>query len=162
MKVRDLMTSIPESVTPDQPVTDAAEIMEDLEVGCVPVVEGPESLRLVGAITDRDLAVRHVAGGHGPECPIRRDMTARQGSDHFVTVRPEDTVDHVLDQMARHQLRRVPVVEDGDQRLVGIVALADVARRFGSEHPVEVERLLEAISRPSDHKSVVPAAQTSK
>ena len=158
MKVRDLMTSIPEAVTPDQPVTDAAAIMEELDVGCVPVVEDPESMHLVGAVTDRDLAVRHVGGGHGPGCQVRRDMTVRKDNELFVTVRPEDTVAHLLGTMAEHQLRRVPVVEDGDRRLVGIVALADVTRRFGPEHPVEVEQLLEAISRPTMEKSVVPAS----
>lgn len=155
MKVRDLMTSIPEAVTPDQPVADAASVMEELEVGCVPVVEDPDTMRLVGAVTDRDLAVRHVARGHGPGCEVRRDMTVRSDDDRFVTVRPEDTVEHLLRVMADRQLRRVPVVEDGDQRLVGIVALADVARRLGPERPAEVERLLEALSRPTAEKSMV-------
>lgn len=155
MKARDLMTSIPEAVTPEQPVTDAAEIMADLDVGCVPVVEDPETMRLVGAITDRDLAVRHVAEGHGPGCPVRRDMTVREEAEGFATVRPEDTAEFVLRQMSEHQLRRVPVVEENDERLVGIIALADVARRYGTDHPAEVESLLEAVSRPSVQKSMV-------
>lgn len=155
MKARDLMTSIPEAVTPDQPVSDAAEIMAELDVGSVPVVENPETMRLVGAITDRDLAVRHVAEDHGPGCPVRRDMTVRDAEDGFVTVRPEDTVQFVLGQMADHQLRRIPVVEEGDERLVGIIAQADVVRRYGPDHPAEIESLLEAISKPTVQKCVV-------
>lgn len=158
MKARELMTSIPEAVTPRQPVSDAAEIMADLDVGCVPVVDGPESMRLVGALTDRDLAIRHVARGHGPGCRVRDHMTVREASGRFVTVRPEDTVEHVLEQMARHQLRRVPVVRDGDRELVGIIAQADVVRGLGPGHPHQVEQLLEAISRPTVQKSMVPAS----
>lgn len=155
MKARELMTSIPEAVTPRQPVSDAAEIMADLDVGCVPVVDSPESMRLVGAVTDRDLAVRHVGRGHGPGCRIRDHMTAREGADRFVTVRPDDTVEHVLEQMARHQLRRVPVVRNDDHELVGIIAQADVVRSLGPGHPHQVEQLLDAISRPTAQRSVV-------
>lgn len=154
MKVRDLMTSIPEAVTPDQPVTDAAQIMADLDVGCIPVVEDPESMRLVGALTDRDLAVRHVAEGHGPGCQVRRDMTVRGEPDQFVTVRPEDTVEHALRTMADHRLRRIPVVEDGDERLVGVVAQADVVRQVGPERPEAVLRVIAAISEPAVMKSM--------
>lgn len=157
MKARELMTSIPEAVTPRQPVGDAAEIMADLDVGCVPVVDAPGSMRLVGALTDRDLTVRHVARGHGPGCRVRDHMTVREGPDRFATVRPGDTVEHVLEQMARHQIRRVPVVRDGGGELVGIIAQADVVRALGPGHPHQVEQLLEAISRPTAPKSAVPA-----
>lgn len=158
MKARDLMTSSPEAVTPEQPVADAASIMAELDVGYVPVVRDPDSLRLVGVVTDRDLTVRHVAAGHGPGCLVRRDMTAREGPGGLVTVRMEDSVEHVLAQMAKHQLRRLPVVEDDDQQLVGVIAQADVVRLHGPEHPAEIARLLRTISRPSGRRATIRAA----
>ena len=143
MKARDLMTPRPHVVLPDEPVLRAAEIMRDHDVGAVPVVDGRESMVLVGVVTDRDLAVRHVAAAHHHDCPVREHMSA----DHLVTVRPGADADEVMKRMRRGKVRRV-MVTDEDGALQGVVALADLARGEGGDHPRRVERVLEAVSEP--------------
>lgn len=144
MKARDLMTERPEFVTPDDPVSRAARIMRDIDVGIVPVVEDPSSMRLEGVITDRDIAIRHVAEGHQQDCPVRGHMT----SDRIDTVRPDADEQDVLRLMERDQVRRLPVVDE-QGRLVGIIAQADIATRLGPREPEQVEELLEKISEPA-------------
>lgn len=161
MKARELMTSNPEVITPDETITRAARMMKRLDVGAIPVVEDKTRMRLVGIVTDRDLAVRHLAEGHAEDCPVRHHMTSRESPDQFFSVRPEDTAEYVMELMAKHQVRRIPVVDrdDGaDERLVGIVALADVAREIGPREPAEVVKVLEAISEPAKDLTPVPAA----
>lgn len=143
MKARDLMTENPEFVTPDDSVSRAAQIMRDIDVGGVPVVDDPGSRRLQGLITDRDIAVRHVAEGHQQECRVRDHMT----SGRLDSVRPDADEQEVLDLMGRHQVRRIPVVDDGD-RLVGIIAQADVATKLGPDEPEKVERVVAKVSEP--------------
>lgn len=157
MKARDLMTSNPEVVTPDEAISVAARRMAELDVGAIPVVEDRSGMRLVGIVTDRDLAVRHVAEGHSEDCSVRHHMTRRE-ADHFLTVRPEDTVEYVMELMSNHQVRRIPVVDRTDDRLIGIVALADIAREVGPREPAEVVKLLEAISEPARDRAPVPAS----
>ena len=154
MKARDIMTSNPETVTKDAPISEAARMMRELSIGAVPVVEDRSAMHLVGILTDRDLAVRHIAEGHTEDCPVRHAMTKR--ADDFYTVRPEDTVEYVMELMSEHQVRRIPVVDDGDRRLVGIVALADVAREIGPRDPAEVVKLLAAISEPAAERVPAP------
>jgi CBS domain-containing protein len=154
MKARDIMFSSPEVVTPDQTVAEAGRLMKSLDVGALPVVEDRAGMRLAGIVTDRDLVMRHVAAGHTEECPVRHAMTPRTDESEFVTVRPEDTTDYVMDVMSRHQIRRVPVLS-ADDRLVGIIALADVAREIGPVAPAEVVKVLEAISAPSTERTPV-------
>ena len=144
MKARDLMTPRPYVVLPDEPVLRAAEIMRDHDVGAVPVVDGRDTMVLVGVITDRDLAVRHVAAAHAPDCPVREHMSA----DPLVTVRPGAGDDEVMKKMKRFRVRRVMVTDD-DGVLQGIVAQADVVREEGEEHPRRVEKVLEALSEPA-------------
>ena len=143
MKARDLMTPRPHVVLPDEPLLRAAEIMRDHDVGAVPVVDGRESMLLVGVITDRDLAVRHVAAAHHHDCAVRQHMT----DDHLVTVRPSADADEVMKRMRRCKVRRVMVI-DADGVLQGIIAQADVVRLEGGEHPRRVEKVLEEISEP--------------
>lgn len=157
MKARDIMTANPESITPDEPISQAARMMRDMDIGAVPVVEDRATMHLVGILTDRDLAMRHVAEGHTEDCPVRHAMTNREEGSDFFTARPEDTVAHVIELMSKHQVRRIPVVDDGDRRLVGIVALADVARDVGPRDPAEVCALLEAISEPATARVPAPA-----
>lgn len=135
--VSDVMTARPRCATPDTPLQEVAEIMEAEDVGAVPLVEGE---RLVGIITDRDIVVRAIAKGKDP-----RGMPAREAaSQELVTVAPEQDLADALQLMAREQVRRLPVVADGD-RLVGIVAQADVALEVKEKAAGE---LLEDISRP--------------
>ena len=128
--VRELMSSNPRSIESDQPVAAAAKIMRDEDVGLVPVVDGQ---RLVGTITDRDITLRVVAEQKDPSS-IRVQEIA---STDLVTVDPQQDLDEALQLMARHQVRRLPVVEE-DGRLVGIVAQADVAREGSDSQTGEV------------------------
>jgi CBS domain-containing protein len=118
--IRDLMTDKPCSIDADKSVAYAAKMMRDEDVGLAPIVEGD---RLVGTLTDRDIAVRVVAEGRDPEATTAREVA----STDVVTVDPDQDLDEALRLMARHQIRRLPVAEE-DGRLVGIVAQADVAR----------------------------------
>jgi CBS domain-containing protein len=132
------MTSNPRTIEPDKPVADAAKLMRDEDVGLAPIVEGD---RLVGALTDRDIAIRVVAEGKDPASTPVRDVA----STDVVTVDPEQDLDEALNLMAQHQVRRIPVVEQ-DGRLVGVVAQADVARQADERQTGE---LVEQISQES-------------
>jgi CBS domain-containing protein len=142
MKARDLMTSNPEVVTPDDPVERAAQIMRDRGVGIVPVVDDLDNMRLQGLITDRDIAIRHVAQDCPRTCTVRDHMT----SDRIEATSPDADLDDILDVMERDQVRRIPVLEEG-YRLVGIIAQADIATRGVKEK--DVGELVERISEPS-------------
>jgi CBS domain-containing protein len=118
--ISDVMTANPRGVETSTPVADAARIMKAENVGSVPIVEGN---RLVGMLTDRDVAIRVVAEGKDPQ-----STTAGQIASHdLVTIDPQQDLDEALQLMAKHQVRRLPVVEE-DGRLIGIVAQADVAQ----------------------------------
>jgi CBS domain-containing protein len=133
--IREVMTSTPETVEAGSPVSEAAKLMKKAHAGMIPVVEGGE---LRGAITDRDIVLRVVAEDRDP-----RSTTAGEvASGELVTVGPDQDLDEALKLMAHHQVRRLPVVEDG--RLVGILAQADVARQ-GDER--KVGETVEEISR---------------
>jgi len=134
-KVRDAMTSNPTTIEPGRPVADAARIMKDADTGIVPVVE---SDRLVGTITDRDIAIRVVAEGKDPQATKVDEVASRE----IVTVDPEQDLDEALRLMAQHQVRRLPVVEE-DGRPVGILSQADVARAGGD---AETGRVVQEIS----------------
>jgi CBS domain-containing protein len=116
--------------------------MRDHDCGSLPVVADINSRRLVGIVTDRDLAVRGLARGRGPETLIRELMT-----DDPVACVPEDKVEDLRQVMVEELVRRVPVV-DQDGVLVGIVAQADLARVEGAASDREVGRIIEAISEP--------------
>ncbi|MGN6849409.1 MAG: CBS domain-containing protein [Sphingomicrobium sp.] len=119
MKVSEVMTREIETVSPDQPVQKAASFMLSADAGSIPVTEGD---RLVGMITDRDIAVRGIAKGYGPDTPVRELMT-----DDLVIVRIDDDVEDAASKMSDAQVRRLPVI-DSDERLCGIVSLGDLAR----------------------------------
>ena len=134
--VRDLMTDKVCSIDADKPVEYAAKMMKDEDVGLAPIVEGD---RLVGTLTDRDIAIRVVAEGRDPKSTTVREVA----SSDLVTVDPQQDLDEALRLMAQHQVRRLPVVEE-DGRLVGIVAQADVARH-GDDR--ETGQVVEQISQ---------------
>jgi CBS domain-containing protein len=117
--IRDAMTSNPCSIDADKPVSYAAKMMRDEDVGLAPIVEGD---KLIGTLTDRDIATRVVAEGRDPNSTTVREVA----SQDLVTIEPNARLDDALQLMAKHQVRRLPVVEQGD-RLVGVVAQADVA-----------------------------------
>ena len=118
--VREIMTANPVTVRPDTSVVEAARLMASEDVGSLPAVEGD---RLVGVVTDRDIALRVVAEGRDASATTVGEI---QSSDP-VTVEPDQDLDDALREMARRQVRRLPVVE-GD-RLIGVVAQADVAKK---------------------------------
>jgi CBS domain-containing protein len=119
-RIRELMTESPRTVSSDVTVVEAARVMRDDDFGLVPVVDGD---RLVGTVTDRDIAIRVVAEERDPSSTTVREIA----SADLVTIDPEQELGEALRLMAQHQVRRLPVVEE-DGRLVGIVAQADVAR----------------------------------
>jgi CBS domain-containing protein len=136
------MTQELEVVTPQDTLQRAARIMRDHDVGIVPVVDGRDGMRLTGVVTDRDITVRHVAEGHGPECRVEEAMSRKE----LITVRPDEDVGDVMQRMREAQVRRVPVIGDGG-RLVGIIAQADLAVDYGDDS--EVGRTVESISEPA-------------
>ena len=128
-KVRDVMTQNPTYVSPTQPVAEAARIMRDEDVGSLPIVEGN---RVTGILTDRDIVVRGLAEGREASQLRVQDVASRE----VQTVEAEESLDEALRVMASHQVRRVPVVEDG--RLVGVLAQADVAEHAKEKQTGEV------------------------
>jgi CBS domain-containing protein len=134
--VQDLMTRNPCSIDADKSVTYAAKMLRDEDVGLAPIVEGD---RLVGTVTDRDIAIRVVAEGKDPESTKVKDIA----SINLVTVDPRQDLDEALQLMAKHQVRRLPVTEEGG-RLVGLVAQADIARSVGDK---QTGRVVEQISQ---------------
>jgi CBS domain-containing protein len=137
------MTPNPQVTTPDEPVSHAARIMRDHNVGSVPVVDDRAHMHLAGIITDRDIVIRCVAERHSTDCRIGDHMT----TDHLDTVTPETAATEVVRLMERDQVRRVLVTERG--RLVGIIAQADLALKEGPLQPLVVEEVLERVSSPS-------------
>jgi CBS domain-containing protein len=134
--VRESMTANPCSIDADKSVAYAAKMMRDEDVGIAPIVEGD---RLVGVLTDRDIVVRVVTEGRDPEQVKAIEVASRD----VVTLDPQQDLDEALRLMARHQVRRLPVVEE-DGRLVGVVAQADVAKDADTRQTGEV---VEQISR---------------
>jgi len=134
--IRDVMTSNPRSLESGSSAVEAARLMRDEDVGIVPIVEGK---KLVGTVTDRDIVTRVVADGKTPESVTVGDIASRE----LVTIDPQQDLDDALRLMARHQVRRLPVVEE-DGKLVGIVAQKDVAMHASEAQTGEV---VEDISR---------------
>jgi CBS domain-containing protein len=133
--VKDAMTPMVKTAPSSLSLTDAAMLMKQEDVGSLPVVDGE---RLIGMLTDRDIVVRGIADGSDPHAIKAGDIASRD----IVTVRPDDDLDEAVRLMAQHQVRRLPVVDDG--HLVGVVAQADVAQEAKEK---EVGQLVEEISR---------------
>lgn len=142
MRISDFMTRDPACCVPEATAREAAELMRDNDCGAIPVVENMDNRKLVGMVTDRDLAVRGLAEGKGPDATVRALMSVEPvGAD------PDDEVETVRDVMIRERIRRVPVLGP-DRRVVGIVAQADLAREDAAASDREVGRIVEAISEP--------------
>ena len=135
--VRDVMTPGVRTVSPSQSLAEAAEVMKGEDVGSVPVVEEG---RLAGIVTDRDIVTRAVAERRDPQAV----KVGEVASQELVTVEPEQDLDEALALMARHQVRRLPVVEAG--QLVGMLAQADVALEAKEK---KVGETVEEISKPT-------------
>jgi CBS domain-containing protein len=117
---RQVMTSNPRAVETSTPVMEAATMMKSEDVGSIPITEGD---RLVGMLTDRDIVMRVVAEGKDAQSTTAGEIASRD----LVTIDPDQSLEDAAKLMARHQLRRLPVVEE-DGKLVGIVSQGDVAK----------------------------------
>src|SRR3954447_9505952 len=138
MKISEVMTRDVQTVRPDHPVQQAASFMLSADAGSIPVTDGQ---RLIGMITDRDIAVRAIAKGYGPDTPVRDVMT-----DEVICAREDDDVEDVASRMSEAQVRRLPVI-DQDERLCGIVSLGDLSRETDDQTASEA---LEGVSEPGD------------
>ena len=136
--VRDAMTEDPRSIGKSVSVVEAARLMREQDIGSLPIIDDE---MLVGMITDRDITTRVVAEAADPNLTSVEDVYSRD----LISVEPDRDLQEALLLMARHQVRRLPVVENG--RLVGIVAQADIALR---ENETKTGELVEAISAPSE------------
>jgi CBS domain-containing protein len=138
--VRDAMTENPRSIGASASVVQAAGLMREAHVGSLPIIDDE---KLVGLITDRDITTRVVAETADPQTTSVGDVCSRD----LVSIEPDEDLDEALQLMARHQVRRLPVVENG--RLVGIVAQADVALAL-RKNEQKTGELVVAISEPSE------------
>ena len=120
MRVSEAMTREVRVASPGQSIRDVARMMAESDAGAVPVGDND---RLVGMITDRDIAIRAVAQGKGPDTPVRDVMSSEQ----VLYCYEDEELDHVAKNMSQQQVRRLPVV-DRDKRLVGIVSLGNIAQ----------------------------------
>ena len=145
MQVQDLMTREVAMINSDQTIQKAARLMAELDVGILPVGEGD---RLVGMLTDRDIAVRGLAKGKSPNTKVRDVMTPKV-KYCFV----DQDIDEIAVNMADIQVRRLPVLSR-DKRLVGILSLCDIAV---SDDPDQAVEALSGISRPTNGGAHVPA-----
>jgi CBS domain-containing protein len=136
--VRDAMTEDPRSIGASASVVEAARLMREEHIGSLPITDNEQ---LVGMITDRDITTRVVAEAADPKLTSVGDVS----SGDLISVEPDKDLEEALLLMARHQVRRLPVVDNG--KLVGIVAQADIAL---SENEKKSGKLLEAISEPSE------------
>ena len=141
MKVSEVMTTEVATVRPDQTAQEAASFMLNSDAGSIPVTDGD---KLIGMITDRDIAVRGVAQGHGPDTAVRDLM-----SDGLICARDDDDVEEVAMKMADAQVRRLPVI-DRDDRLCGIVSLGDLSREATD---TAASQALEGVTQPGGEHS---------
>ena len=146
MKAQEIMARNPRCVTPRTSVQEAARLMKSEDVGALPVVESDNSQKLVGIITDRDIALRVVAEGRDAAGVVVSDVMSKGAT----TAKASDNVDDVMKVMGREQVRRIPIVDDRDQ-LVGIVSQADVVLKAKSDS--KSEHTVEKISEPGGRHS---------
>lgn len=139
-KCSDLMTIDIECCLPTDKVQTVAQTMKAQDIGTVPVVDSPHTRKLIGIVTDRDLALKIVAEG----MDSRETTVERVMSQDMVMCKAQDDWQTAVDAMAKHQLRRIPVVDDHG-RVAGIIAQADVATR--GKQPEATAKVVEEISR---------------
>jgi CBS domain-containing protein len=136
--IREVMTPDVKTISPQETVQRAAQLMDELNVGAIPVCDGD---KLVGMITDRDITVRATAAGQAPDaCKVADVM-----STDVRTCTTNQSVDEVLGQMGDVQIRRVPVLDEQSHQMVGIVSLGDMA----TKHSAGIDHALDEISTPS-------------
>lgn len=141
-QVRELMSTDCKTVTLQDNIYEIAVMMAKNDIGFVPVVEVNDNSKLIGVVTDRDLVVRGYAEKNSGSAPVKDVM-----SDSLVTCSPDMSAQDAADLMAEHQIRRLPVVENG--RLIGVVAIGDLAVRNSTAD--EAGEALSVISEDKQH-----------
>jgi len=136
------MTKDPVCCLPEDTADKAAQLMKKEDVGPVPVIESQQNNKLIGILTDRDLVIKVVAEGRDPKTTRIEDVMTRNP----VTCRAEDDLQKAFKAMEEHQVRRIPVVDSSD-RVLGIIAQADVAIRVGE--PMKTAEVVKEISKSS-------------
>jgi CBS domain-containing protein len=136
MRVSEAMTREVRVANPDQSIREVAKIMAEIDAGAMPVGDND---RLVGMITDRDIAIRAVGQGKGPDTPVREVMSTEQ----VLYCYEDEDLDHVAKNMSEQQVRRLPVVSR-DKRLVGIVSLGNLAQKEGRS----ANKAVKGVSKP--------------
>ena len=141
MRAKEIMTKNPECCEPDDTAREAARVMRDCDCGCVPIID-PDSRRVVGIVTDRDLAIRALAEGKSADTRLRDLMTSVASC-----CGPDDDLRDVERRIADLQVRRIPIVDVGG-RCVGIISQADIARaaRDNAVTEQEIALVVEQIS----------------
>jgi CBS domain-containing protein len=139
MKCSEVMTENPSCCLPTDTVFEAAQLMKSEGVGPIPIINDKETRKLEGMVTDRDLALKVVAEGLDPKnTKVEEVMTTG-----IVTCGPDDNANKAIELMEQHQVRRIPIV-DGSNRLLGIIAQADIATRMNA--PQKTAEVVEQIS----------------
>jgi len=139
-KCKEVMTKDPICCLPNSTVSEAAELMQKEHIGSIPVIENQQSRKLVGIVTDRDLALKIVADGlDAKSTKVEVVMTHK-----VITRRLNNDLQKALDSMAKYQLRRIPIV-DKDNKILGIIAQADVATRVS--HPRKTAAMVKEVSQ---------------
>ena len=147
MRARDIMTKDPQCCRREETVRRAAELMRDCDCGVLPVID--DARRVIGIVTDRDLAIRAIAMGKGPETRLSEVMTPSAR-----TCSADDDLRDVERTMAELQVRRIPIVDAGG-RCLGIISQADIARAAGRDNSVseqEIALVIEQISEPTHQR----------
>ncbi|MFA5940588.1 MAG: CBS domain-containing protein [Sinimarinibacterium sp.] len=147
MKVSECMSNGVKLLSPDDSLQDAAKLMAECDVGIIPIAQ---SDRLIGMVTDRDIVVRGLCEGRGPTSKLREVMTP---GIHYCY--EDDDTEDVARIMAETQIRRLPVISKKNKRLVGIVAIGDLAR---FENSARVGRAISGISRKEPRTQARAAA----
>jgi CBS domain-containing protein len=140
-KCYEVMTENPVCCLPSDTVSTVAELMKSKDIGPVPIIENEQTKRLIGIVTDRDLALKIVADARDPRSTKAEDVMTRE----VVTCRAEDDLQNAMDAMSGHKLRRIPVI-DNNNRIVGIIAQADVAMRVDQSE--KTAAMVREISQP--------------
>jgi len=147
MRVSDAMTREVRVASPGQSIREVAKIMAEIDAGAMPVGDND---RLVGMITDRDIAIRAVAEGKGPDTPVREVMS----TETVLYCYEDEELDHVAKNMSEQQVRRLPVV-NRDKRLVGIVSLGNLAQTEGRA----ANKAVKGVTKPSGQHNQSPGSR---
>jgi CBS domain-containing protein len=148
MRVSDAMTREVRVASPGQSIREVAKIMAEIDAGAMPVGDND---RLVGMITDRDIAIRAVAEGKGPDTPVREVMS----TETVLYCYEDEELDHVAKNMSEQQVRRLPVV-NRDKRLVGIVSLGNLAQTEGRA----ANKAVKGVTKPSGQHNQSPGTRS--